>query len=1574
MITNTAIADFTVNGSPQTAYSNSVSVTTVLLGSPSALDLFRYAPSSPALSLTVGATRYFDGAAFTPAPAPSDPASGATIDITNPVPLEPAANFSQGEPVFLRLLDPDGNVDPAQADTVRVLVRDTGGAVIETLLLPETGLDTGVFTGYVRSGAAAETPSDGLLFGYPGALFTAGYTDQADPSDSSSAPFTFDAVGVLYATASAGWSSVAVGDFLTLDLSVRNTSGSDVPGVVLTVGLPVGFRFEGGTASLNGLPSGDPVMAPDGRSLAFSLGGIPAGGTATVTFVSRVGAGTRPGRAVVSGVAVSGALASNTALARVTVTEDLFRSRSVIMGRVLTGACGEADAAGLAGARIYLEDGTYVITDRDGRYHFEGVRAGSHVVQLDLETVPDTHRVVSCDDDTRQAGRPWSRFVDLAGGDLWRVDFNAVAKLPEEGRTVLVLSTEAGTERVSFNATMRGERTSLSNVRFRVTLPEGVVYEPGSSRLEGEPIADPAQEGGTLTWMVGDTAGAWEKGITFQTRIVEGWGWASGGLLESPAAEGEFGTVRSIQGRMNEVIGTASMTFNVPMREGPTTLEVRNILIKVAERDEKSMRKFVFRPHFGTFEAALTPEDRQALDIIASQFDPAEIDRVEVTGHTDDVPISARGRRVYKDNYALSEARALSVARYLRSVWDIPSNLFRTVGMGPDEPVAPNENSRGRTLNRRVEVNVVTTTVERRTELQPMSDRSTAEAVINIQGEAGGMTAGVGSAEASREGPVRVDPLEDTTWFDSDDGSFGWVWPDREFSPGVPATKVAVKHRPGTRVILTVNGREADPLSFEGTRVNSAGGSALSIWRGIRLADGDNGLQATLYLSDGKEAGRLARTVYLAGRPVQARVDTDLSVLVADGRTPPVVVLRLTDSNGRPARPSLVGRYAVMPPHRAWEGAGGTGHPTDGMPESRGQFLIEQGGIARLTLQPTSVSGKARISLRLRDEDKEIPVWLTARRDSWILVGLAEGTVGYNTVSGNMESFEDTGGDEDLYSQGRMALFAKGKIKGEYLLTLSYDTAGPHGGSGEGHYGTIDPDTYYTLYGDATGQDYEAPTSGKLYLKIEREQFYALFGDTQTGLTVAELSRYDRRITGLRSELKGESFSYNLFASETERGFVRDEIPGDGTSGLYRLSSGDVVPTTEVIRIEVRDRFQSHVILSSEVLTRHLDYSIDLTEGTVFFKKPVPERDAGFNPVFIVVDYETLDPDASGLTYGARGEAALPGAGTKLGVSHIHEDRGAGEGDLTGLDITTKIGATLTVKAETATSRTETLGVETEGSAYLLEVSADSASLTGKVYLRQQEEGFGLGHQNASEGGMRKAGADAVYRLTDSWRVKAELSLQENLDTGADRRVQEVGASYAGARLNYSASVRQALDTDSDGTEERSDQVTAGVGWRSADDRWKLRLEHEQSLGSNANTDYPTRTLAGSDFRVSERVSLYAEQEFTDGDETSVSATRVGLKATPWEGATATTSVDRQHEESGERVYATTGLAQTWQLTRRWKASATFEGASVIRRSGSEPLNAVAPGSSSGEDYAAYSLGAAYALEKWDFNLRLEAR
>ncbi|MCK5351050.1 hypothetical protein KAJ77_00645, partial [bacterium] len=456
--------------------------------------------------------------------------------------------------------------------------------------------------------------------------------------------------------------------------------------------------------------------------------------------------------------------------------------------------------------------------------------------------------------------------------------------------------------------------------------------------------------------------------------------------------------------------------------------------------------------------------------------------------------------------------------------------------------------------------------------------------------------------------------------------------------------------------------------------------------------------------------------------------------------------------------------------------------------------------------------------------------------------------------------------------------------------------------------------------------------------------------------------------------MRSETFSYNLFASETEQGFIRDEIPGDGTSGLYKLSNGSALVNSESVRIEVRDRYQSHVVLSVQELARHIDYNIDYDEGTLFFKFPVSQRDSGFNPVYIVVQYETRDPDATGITYGARAEVVVPGSDIIVGVSHVHEDRGDDEGNLMGMDITARLSDSLELTAETASTSNETLGIDQDGSAYILELTHHSEKLYGEVYLREQEENFGLGHQMTSEGGMRKAGAGAEYSLSESLWVTADAFMQENLETGADRHVEELGAYLDSGNTRYLASVRQATDTDSDDTVERSQQLTAGVDWHSEDRRWQLRADHDQSVGDNDNTDYPTRTLLGADYRLSDNASLYAEQEYTDGEETSVIATRMGMKATPWEGGSASSTVDREYNENSERVYATTGLSQTWQVSERWKLSAGFEGAKVLKESLSEPLNEDVPPVSPGEDYTAVSIGAGYELDKWDFNVRLEAR
>jgi len=67
---------------------------------------------------------------------------------------------------------------------------------------------------------------------------------------------------------------------------------------------------------------------------------------------------------------------------------------STIIGRVTEQSCdGDADWArpidrgiGVEGVRLYMETGAYVVSDPDGLFHFEGVKEGTHVVQVEDTT------------------------------------------------------------------------------------------------------------------------------------------------------------------------------------------------------------------------------------------------------------------------------------------------------------------------------------------------------------------------------------------------------------------------------------------------------------------------------------------------------------------------------------------------------------------------------------------------------------------------------------------------------------------------------------------------------------------------------------------------------------------------------------------------------------------------------------------------------------------------------------------------------------------------------------------------------------------------------------------------------------------------------------------------------------------------------------------------------------------------------------------------------------------------------------------------------------------------------------
>lgn len=198
--------------------------------------------------------------------------------------------------------------------------------------------------------------------------------------------------------------------------------------------------------------------------------------------------------------------------------------------------------------------------------------------------------------------------------------------------------------------------------------------------------------------------------------------------------------------------------------------------------------------------------------------------------------------------------------------------------------------------------------------------------------------------------------------------------------------------------------------------------------------------------------------------------------------------------------------------------------------------------------------------------------------------------------------------DSDLGEEARVAFYAKGRVLGKYLLTLSYDSAKQE--DDQRLLGAIDPAAYNTVYGDNSERLFDAASREKLYVRIEGRTFYALFGDFATGFDQTGLARYQRAATGVKAEARLGSVQARVFAAETGMRYRRDEFQGGGITGPYALGSRAIVANSETVAIEVRDRLRSEVVLSRRELVRFVDYDIDTIAGTIAFAEPVLSRDA----------------------------------------------------------------------------------------------------------------------------------------------------------------------------------------------------------------------------------------------------------------------------------------------------------------------------------------------------------------------------
>lgn len=574
-------------------------------------------------------------------------------------------------------------------------------------------------TGYTFPSTVATTAIESLP-GAPFAIVTGsrGETFVLNPGPAIDIDIPIDPSGSgLWIQKTANKSSAGQGDFILYELTLTNNSKSvALAGIQVTDTLPIGFRYRSGSAKLNGVSIANPFISADGRTLTFYVGALAAGISDTIDYVVEVTVGTRLGDATNSAMAsTSNGLKSNNASVTVKIIDDLMQTKSFLMGRVSTGECNDKTsdgAIGVEGVRVYMEDGSFVISDKKGMFHFEGVRAGTHVVQMDLDSLPEGYEAFACTQNTRFAGQAFSQFVEIKGGVIWRTDFHIrkkkssvkqAAPEPVKGEIVLELANNLEKENIAYKVSMKGSILPVGAARLNIALPEGVIYKQGSSMMDGVAIADPLQqvqqEKDQLVFKLNDLPAGWHHEITFRA-------------MPSPDT------------KAGDLVTKAYLAADGDAKAEVLTPQAETVLHLDKKAEVSQMPDIVLHPHFPVRGAELNAEDHKKLDELAIGLSGLHVEKIQVTGYTDNVPISEHHRSEYVDNQALSLARAKSVGRYLMDKLHLPPEKLFIEGKGSENPIADNRTAEGKALNRRVELRISSSRVVDKSSLNVIKGQS----------------------------------------------------------------------------------------------------------------------------------------------------------------------------------------------------------------------------------------------------------------------------------------------------------------------------------------------------------------------------------------------------------------------------------------------------------------------------------------------------------------------------------------------------------------------------------------------------------------------------------------------------------------------------------------------------------------------------------------------------------------------------------------------------------------------------------------------------------------------------------
>lgn len=138
-------------------------------------------------------------------------------------------------------------------------------------------------------------------------------------------------------------------------------------------------------------------------------------------------------------------------------------------------------------------------------------------------------------------------------------------------------------------------------------------------------------------------------------------------------------------------LGRIRTAFQAEIADGRVQVEAKGdyIAIRVGNLQLFDLGSVTVKPGFADLAGRIA-------EVLNAEGGP-----ILIEGHTDNIPVSGRGR--YKDNYQISAARAEGVAEVLKPQLQDAARVT-TEGRGEDDPVGDNASPEGQAANRRVEI------------------------------------------------------------------------------------------------------------------------------------------------------------------------------------------------------------------------------------------------------------------------------------------------------------------------------------------------------------------------------------------------------------------------------------------------------------------------------------------------------------------------------------------------------------------------------------------------------------------------------------------------------------------------------------------------------------------------------------------------------------------------------------------------------------------------------------------------------------------------------------------------------